>query len=394
MNYEFPQNITIKEVRQVIARQNEKLGAPVFVEREYQWGRAFDYVITFAGSFPPIEGSEEEIRDAVVLRECRGLIFDNDGNILSRKFSKFFNLNERAETNIENIDWSQPYDVLEKLDGSVVSPLNINGTIAWGTKMGITDLTPQIESFVNDHSHYNEFATICIEAGYTPVFEWCSIQNKIVLEYQRDRLVLTAIRNNLTGQYLSYDDMSELAGKYGVNDIAKRLPYQNIHTLVSEIQEVEGIEGFVIRFDCGHMVKLKSPWYFRAHRSRSHIETEKDVFQMIVNNTLDDIKPHLTKDDALRVERYHSDFMKNLIEWIRDSQRIADIDPTANMVDFITMLNDLNLSDNQRVTAMALRNKKDGVAFVMTRLRFFSGSNPRIDKVREMIGNIRWKDYY
>lgn len=50
-----------------------------------------------------------------VTLHCRGLILDNDGNVVSKGFKKLFNYSE-GRTNIpENIDWVRVY---EKLDGS------------------------------------------------------------------------------------------------------------------------------------------------------------------------------------------------------------------------------------------------------------------------------------
>lgn len=50
-------------------------------------------------------------------RECRGLIFDEKGKVLSRRFHKFFNVNELAETNESCIDISRPHILTEKVDG-------------------------------------------------------------------------------------------------------------------------------------------------------------------------------------------------------------------------------------------------------------------------------------
>ena len=53
--------------------------------------------------------------------------------------TKFFNVNEREETLIQHIDFSQPHLILEKLDGSMITPFEVDSRIRWGTKMGLTD---------------------------------------------------------------------------------------------------------------------------------------------------------------------------------------------------------------------------------------------------------------
>jgi RNA ligase len=50
-------------------------------------------------------------------RECRGLIFSDKGNILSRRFHKFFNVNELEETHESLIDINRPHILTEKMDG-------------------------------------------------------------------------------------------------------------------------------------------------------------------------------------------------------------------------------------------------------------------------------------
>ena len=49
---------------------------------------------------------------------ARGLITDYDGNIVARPFKKFFNIDEREETKIENLPSTIP-DVYTKYDGSL-----------------------------------------------------------------------------------------------------------------------------------------------------------------------------------------------------------------------------------------------------------------------------------
>jgi RNA ligase len=56
----------------------------------------------------------EQLWDEVTL-ECRGLILDNEGNIVAKPFGKFFNFEEDP-----NIDWDCDYVwVQEKMDGSL-----------------------------------------------------------------------------------------------------------------------------------------------------------------------------------------------------------------------------------------------------------------------------------
>ena len=50
---------------------------------------------------------------------ARGLILDDNGKVIARPFSKFFNLNERPETRLEVLPQETP-ELADKLDGSLI----------------------------------------------------------------------------------------------------------------------------------------------------------------------------------------------------------------------------------------------------------------------------------
>jgi len=59
----------------------------------------------------------------------------------------------------------------------------------------------QAEVFIAQNPQYIDFARDCIGEGYTPIFEWCSNKNRIVLDYPEDQLILTSVRHMITGEY-------------------------------------------------------------------------------------------------------------------------------------------------------------------------------------------------
>ena len=198
MNYAFPIIEHLDDVRPAIAGRDE------FIIAERDWGYVVNYMVAMADTFPEVKTSggsakmrEEANRHKAIRRECRGLLFDKDGKIMARRLHKFFNINERDETQFSEIDWNQPHVILEKLDGSMVTPVVTDSGIRWGTKMGITDVSMGAEEFVARNPHYAKFAADMIKQGLTPIFEWCSRKQRIVVDYPEDRLVLIAIRRNV-----------------------------------------------------------------------------------------------------------------------------------------------------------------------------------------------------
>ena len=184
MRYKFPEIRHLDDVRPAIA------GADEFIIAEREWGSVVNYLVSMKDTFPPVETVNDAIR-----RECRGLLFYPDGRIMSRRLQKFFNIGERDETQSHLVDLSQPHVILEKMDGSMITPVFTEDGVRWGTKMGITDVSAQAEAFVRNHLVYEVMAEECRDLGLTPIFEWCSRQQRIVVDYPDDRLVLIAMRD-------------------------------------------------------------------------------------------------------------------------------------------------------------------------------------------------------
>ncbi len=196
MKYKFPVITNISQVLPLIADK------PEFIVAVKDGGyTVVNYVVMTGNTFPDVENENDAI-----LRELRGIIFDTaTGNVLQRRFHKFFNCNERAETQAGQIDFDEPHVILEKLDGSMITPVQTTDGLRWGTKMGVTQVALPVEEFVATRRNYIEMAEFCSKKGWTPIFEWTSRQQAIVIDYPEDNLILTAVRDNVTGEYLPYE---------------------------------------------------------------------------------------------------------------------------------------------------------------------------------------------
>jgi len=260
-----------------------------------------NYVRAGKDTHPIVENDEHAI-----LREARGLIFDSvTGRVIARRFHKFFNLGERED--VMEIDLSKPHVIMDKLDGSMITPVPMqDGSIRWGTKMGVTDVAMQAEVFVAKNSNYVEFAAKCIEREITPIFEWVSRQQRIVVDYEQDNLVLLAIRDNYTGEYFSRLELECLSGAWNIplvgvyNDNWRK----DQASLIEFVRGMTGIEGFIIQFEDGHMVKLKTDEYVSLHRAKSLLDNERDVVGLILNEKVDDLLPLLPVNDKVRLEKF------------------------------------------------------------------------------------------
>lgn len=88
-----------------------------------------------------------------------------------------------------------------------------------------------------------------------------------MLKYTNDVLVLTAIRHNSTGRYHLYPEMVEHAKRFDIpcTEVLAGGGTGGMDALKA-MKQLEGVEGFVIRFDDGAMYKVKTEWYFANHK--------------------------------------------------------------------------------------------------------------------------------
>lgn len=193
MKYKFPHITHIDDVLPYVEGRKE------FVVADKGDYVVVNYVVAMSSTFDRDNGWEYR-------RECRGLIFCNEtGKVISRPAHKFFNVSEREETDISNIDISQDHIILDKLDGSFIRPFRTaDGVMRVGTKMGETDIAAMAKPFF-EKNEYKAFADWCCDNDLTPVFEFLSRKQRIVIDYgAEDQLVLLFIRHNVTGEYIKY----------------------------------------------------------------------------------------------------------------------------------------------------------------------------------------------
>ena len=239
-----------------------------------------------------------------VRRECRGLVFDLEtGLIINRRFHKFFNINEKSDTQHDALPWDDFHVVMQKVDGSMISPVFVgrdHDHVRWISKMGITDTAMRAEEFVATRPQYRDIASVCLGRGYTPIFEWCSRRDRIVIDHPQDDLVLLAVRCNHTGAYLGRNAVEEMGGSYRVTTVKTYEGFSG--DALDYARGIKDTEGFVIQFDNHHMVKLKTDWYVSIHKAKELLGSPRRVVENAINGTLDDLLAILPYADQRRVE--------------------------------------------------------------------------------------------
>ena len=320
INYNFPTIRHIDDVLPHIAGYDE------FKVMRKDWYTVINYVVAFGETFDWDEG---DVRGSIMRRECRGLIFDStSGRLLSRPYHKFFNVGERSEMRIDEIDMSAHHVILEKLDGSMIRPILMPNSTSTefrlGTKAGITDVAMNAEVWIAKNRRYIDFIRMALIHNMTPIFEWCSRKNRVVVDYPVDRLVLTGVRDNEKGSYIPHRTLQNFAKDYEL-DLVKvvNAKSHNIYELVNTIRAWESDEGVVVRFDApratawqgaGHMMKIKADAYLTLHKGKEAISNEKNIIEVVINDQVDDLIPVLIESDAQRLREFQRAFWMGVDE--------------------------------------------------------------------------------
>jgi RNA ligase len=361
MKYKFPEIKYLNDVLPHIKDRSE------FILAERAYGFIVNYMVAFPDTFH-MDGIDD--LGGAIRRECRGLIFDLGGNLISRPFQKFFNIHEREETHINNLDMTQPHVILEKMDGSMVRPLVIGGVCMLGTKMGLTEVGDQASELLTDVQR--KWLAAQYHMGKTPLLEFISPDNKIVVRYSHSDLVLLGVRDNLLGTYtMPMDSPFTVVETYSNVE-------GNWDEYITRVRGETDREGDIIRFNDGHMTKLKNEWYVRIHRIKDRTRTDRNILNVIIHEEIDDVVPSLDSQDAKTIRDYESKF---------EIQLQSTLDRIEGLV---LIARTVYAGDKKRVAQEFVPNliHKQDARFIFYAMDGKSVRPLMIDHVKKSVGNI------
>lgn len=200
---------------------------------------------------------------------CRGLVLDNAGNVIAKPFSKFFNLEQHIPNEIPN----EPFEVFEKMDGSLGIAFHYKGDWIMATKGSFTsEQAVRGTQMLKNLSILKNYPTTRLRWNWTYLFEIIFDENRIVCRYPFEGLVLLGAYNRETLEEIDYDTLVKSVSLYpDVKVVRKYENYRNISDIKSFI--LQNSEGFVVRFKNGFRVKIKSDEYLRLHRILTNFST-------------------------------------------------------------------------------------------------------------------------
>lgn len=267
-------------------------------------------------------------------QECRGITFGPDGAVVSRTLHKFPNVGENAESQVDTIDWSRVVRVMDKRDGSMITPVLLaDGRVVCKTKKTFTSNEALAATqLLNSDPKKVEWTRDWLKQGFTPTFEWTSPRFPIVLLYEKDELTLLQVRDNITGAYLTklldgdivqstcpFPIVENVIDQFSFTMSGDGLPETrefDIQKMIDKAMVLEGIEGWIVQLDDGQMYKVKTKWYCDLHHSVTFTRY-RDVARTVLEDKSDDLKAAfaLTGRDIqpiIDIERIIFDKMKEL----------------------------------------------------------------------------------
>jgi len=256
-------------------------------------------------AMPPLFYNPIPNVSGILAHELRGItfVFNSDGTLFNRflLLDKFFNLNQAACTAYNLVKNKVIKEITYKEDGSLLSFIKLpNNKIVAKTKGSFeADQALRAQSIFEENVAINKLVSWCLDNEIIPIFEFVSPTNRIVLKYDKTDLVLTKLRNNLTGEYIDIKSLDSELLK-GVT-IVKTFNNLTLDELIEKCETEIGYEGFVVQFEDGQMIKLKLFDYIALHNLHTEeLHREDYIIHLIINEQIDDVLAQLEEGDERR----------------------------------------------------------------------------------------------
>ena len=207
----------------------------------------------------------------------RGVICDENNNVIARPFAKFFTLEQEQGTyhlcdeegsfnSTFSPDFNAQIIATDKLDGSLGILWNDNGEPALSTRGRLdSEIAIYFTKFLRSNSKMNMCAKHMIERfpHMTFLFELLDPAEHVI-HYDKEDIVFLGCVDIETGKYTEACLLDSEWERSGLS-IAQLL---NCHTFSEalELPERENAEGMVIHFQDGKLIKFKQESYLIARR--------------------------------------------------------------------------------------------------------------------------------
>ncbi len=239
-------------------------------------------------------------------REMRGIcfVFKEDGSLFERfiLLEKFFNLNQVPDTLYSVVKNYKIKFINNKEDGSIASFIKLpNGKVVGRSKMGFdNDQANGINRIYRTNTDVKKFVDYVISIDYTPIFEFVSPYNRIVLRYPSEELILLKLRDNKTGKHIDIRDHLDKVGSIRVAPFEDEI--HDLDQLIDLTATQVDKEGSIVTCEDEHgrdfFFKIKTPWYMSLHGLLTDdLYREHIIIGYILDDKIDDILGQIPEDE-------------------------------------------------------------------------------------------------
>jgi len=266
--------------------------------------------------------------------ELRGLTINLETGEYFLGLHKFFNDNENPFT-MDDEKWENArLEAREKLDGSLIQTIyneNLKGNEIFLAKTKGTFFSEQAklaQEIINKNEKYQNAIRNCYKEGILLFFELISPFNQIVVPYEKTELKLIQARRIITGEYLEYDKVKNIAFVYDLP--ITQVEYLTLTELRERQETFTDIEGWVVMnpSECfeRQFRKIKTRWYFTLHHLISPDNLiENRLIEHIINETIDDVISQLPQGEKRnkieeirnKVSHYFDKMYNELVELLK-----------------------------------------------------------------------------
>jgi T4 RnlA family RNA ligase len=246
----------------------------------------------------------EGLWDEVTL-QCRGLVTDDNGNVVARPFPKFFNYEEVINKNV--IPWDDFYvHIQDKMDGSLGILFSYKGEWILATRGSFTSEQSQRGmEILKSKYDLDKF-----EKGFTYLCEIIYPENRIVVNYNEEKIVFLSI---ITPEgELNWTTAKAFFHSSGIeeNDIVDSVMATFTKETFDDYKQlnIPNEEGFVIRFyPSNFRMKIKFEEYVRLHKIMTNLSTTS-VWEVLSNgNSMDDLLKDVPDEFYEKIKSYVKD---------------------------------------------------------------------------------------
>ncbi|MFH6990021.1 T4 RnlA family RNA ligase [Flavobacterium collinsii] len=282
----------------------------------------------------------EKVWNEVTLA-CRGLILDENDNVVARPFPKFFNLGEMENQILPDTT----FEVYDKMDGSL-------GILYWIDEVPFMASRGSFSSDQSDkanemlHGKYRNSWSL-LDKAKTYLFEIIYPENRIVLDYSAaEELVLLAVIDTQSGEEFPLEDIGfPMVEKFdGIKDI-----------LILKEMEVDNKEGFIIKYANDFRVKIKFEEYLRLHRIITQVSNLNIWEYLKTNKSMEEI-----------LERVPDEFF----DWVKQTK--SDLENQYQIIENQCKA-DFKVLESRKETALYFQTcQYQGVLFAMLNNKDYS----------------------